>query len=130
MDLAIAYACVLIAAVLPYVWVSVAKGKGRRYDNRDPRAWASRQDDAVVQRAHAAHLNAFEAFPPFAAGVAFAQLAGVPTATIAALSLAFVAFRVAHGLLYIAGRATLRSAAWLGGLGCVAALLVLAIRSA
>lgn len=123
----IAYACVLVAALLPYLWVLIAKRSGKRYDNRDPRGWLARQDDPRVQRAHAAHLNAFEAFPAFAAGVLMAQLAGVDPIRITTLTLAFVAFRVLHGLCYLAGRATLRSLAWLGGFACVLALMALAI---
>src|SRR3546814_11682221 len=66
-DLSIAYWCVLIAALLPYVWVGIAKSRGQRYNNRDPRGWLARQDNPLVQRANAAQLNAFEAFAPFAA---------------------------------------------------------------
>ena len=123
MTLATAYWCVLIAALLPYVWVTIAKAGGRRYDNRDPRGWLARQDDPRRHRANAAQLNAFEAFAPFAAGVAFAQLAGVPDARIAALALGFVGFRLLHGTFYIANLHALRSLSWLAGLGCVLALL-------
>ena len=78
MTLATAYWCVLIAAVLPYVWIALAKTGAAGYNNRNPRAWVARQEGNYrVQRANAAHLNAFEAFAPFAAGVVMAQLAGV-----------------------------------------------------
>ncbi|HZH42529.1 MAG TPA: MAPEG family protein [Lysobacter sp.] len=128
MTLATAYLCVLIAALLPYVWVVLAKVRGRRYDNRDPRGWLARQDSPLVQRAHAAHLNAFEAFAPFAAAVVMAQLAGVAPARIAAIALVFVALRVLHGVFYLANQAALRSLAWLGGFVCVLLLMVSAIR--
>ena len=128
LTLSTAYGCVLLAALLPYVWVVIAKTSGERFSNRDPRGWVARQqDNPRVQRAYAAHLNGFEAFGTFAAGVALAQLAGVPADRIAALSLAFVVFRIAHGLLYIGNRPTLRSAVWAGGFGCAMALLVMAI---
>lgn len=127
MTLATAYFCILIAALLPYLWTVIAKTRGKRYDNRDPRGWIARQDDPRVQRAHAAHLNAFEAFPAFAAGVLMAQLAGVAPTRIAALALAFVGFRILHGVCYLAGRATLRSLVWAGGFVCVLALMGLAI---
>lgn len=126
MTLATAYWCILVAALLPYVWVAIAKASAPRYDNRDPRGWVARQDNPRLKRAHAAHLNALEAFAPFAAGVLMAQLAGVAEATIATLALAFVALRIAHALSYIADRPLLRSLAWFGALGCVVALLVLA----
>ena len=126
MSLSIAYWCVLIAALLPYVWVGIAKSRGQRYNNRDPRGWLARQDNPLVQRAAAAQLNAFEAFAPFAAGVVMAQLAGVAAQTISALAIGFVIFRVAHGLLYLANQHGLRSLVWLGGLACALALVALA----
>ena len=125
MSLAIAYWCVLVAALLPYVWVSVAKSSGERYDNRDPRGWTARQTDPRVHRANAAQLNSYEAFAPFAAGVVLAQLAGVAADRIALLAVLFVVFRIAHGLVYIAGWThTLRSLVWFGALLCMAALIV------
>src|SRR3546814_2363738 len=69
--MSIAYWCILVAALLPYVWAFVAK-RGPRYDNHDPRGWLAKQDDPHARRANAAHLNAFEAFAPFAAGVLMA----------------------------------------------------------
>lgn len=124
MTLSTAYWCVLAAALLPYVWTVVAKAGGERFDNRNPRAWLARQDDPRRQRANAAQLNGFEAFPAFAAAVILAQLAGVPHDRIALLALVFVVVRVLHGLLYILDRATLRSLAWLVGLVCVVVLYV------
>jgi uncharacterized MAPEG superfamily protein len=124
--MAIAYWCVLVAAFLPYAWVAIAKSGGRRYDNRSPREWLARQEDARVRHAHAAHLNAFEAFAPFAAGVLMSQFAGVAEAIVAMLAVAFVAFRILHGLFYLSGRHLLRSAAWTGGFLCVLGLMALA----
>lgn len=124
MSLAVAYWCVLIAALLPYIWVSVAKGSGERYDNRDPRGWTARQTNPRVHRANAAQLNSYECFAPFAAGVILAQLAGVAAERIAVLAVLFVVFRIAHGLVYVAGWThTLRSLAWFGAFLCVLALL-------
>ena len=123
MSLSTAYWCILVAALLPYLWVAVAKASAPRYDNRDPRGWVARQDVPRVKRAYNAHLNALEAFAPFAAGVVLAQLGGVPVERIAALSLAFVALRVLHGIAYVLDQALLRSLAWFAALGCVIALL-------
>lgn len=120
----IAYWCILAAALLPYAWVVIAKRRGTRYNNRDPRPWLARQDNPLVQRANAAHLNAFEAFAPFAAGVLMAQAAGVPAALVNLLALAFVGFRVVHGICYLAGLHWARSLAWLGGFACVLWLMV------
>lgn len=122
----IAYWCILVAALLPYLWVAIAKRTGPRYNNRDPRQWVARQEDPRVQRAFAAHLNAFEAFAPFAAGVLMAQAAGVAAGLVQALALAFVGFRVLHGIFYLTAQHWLRSLAWLGGFACVAWLMVAA----
>lgn len=118
----IAYWCVLAAALLPYAWITFAKS-GARYDNRDPRGWLARQDDPRRLRANAAHLNAFEAFAPFAAGVLMAQLAGVEPGRIDLLAMAFVALRVLHGAFYLADAHLLRSLAWFAGFACVLALM-------
>lgn len=119
----IAYCCILIAALLPYVWTVVAKSSAPRFDNRDPRGWLARQENPRVHRANSAQLNAFEAFAPFAAGVLMAQLAGVDPQRIAWLAVAFVVFRVLHGVLYITGTHLLRSLVWFGGIACVVALM-------
>jgi uncharacterized MAPEG superfamily protein len=125
MGLATAYWCVLIAALLPYVWVAISKASGDRYDNRDPRGWMARQDNPRVHRANAAQLNSYEAFAPFAASVVLAQLAGVAADRIALLAILFVVFRILHGLIYIAGwQHAMRSLAWTAGFVCVAILFV------
>lgn len=125
--MAIAYWCILIAALLPYVWVFVAKTSGERYNNRNPRAWVAKQEgNYKVQRANAAHLNGFEAFPAFVAGVLMAQLAGVPANLVTPLAIAFVVARVLHGVFYLADLHTLRSLIWLIGMLCAVALIVLA----
>ena len=119
-----AYWCILVAALLPYLWIAIAKRSGQRFDNRDPRAWLARQDNPRVARATAAQLNAFEAFAPFAAAVLMAQAAGVDHARIAQLAIAFVVLRVLHGVFYVTGLHLLRSAAWGGALACVVWLMV------
>jgi uncharacterized MAPEG superfamily protein len=123
MSLEVAYACVLIAAVLPYIWVGIAKAGARGYDNRDPRGWMARQSEPRRVRAYAAQLNAFEAFPIFAAGVALASIAQVEEQRIALLAVVFIVARVLHGVFYLADRATLRSLAWLVAIACSLALL-------
>ena len=125
--MSIAYWCILVTALLPYLWVFIAKRSGERYNNRNPRAWISKQEgNYKVQRANAAHLSGFEAFPAFVAGVLMAQLAGVPTDTITPLSLGFVAARILHGVFYLADKHSLRSFVWLLGMLCAVALIVLA----
>ena len=127
MTIAIAYWCILIAALLPYALAGIAKTSAPGYNNRNPRAWLARQTGNYrLQRAADAHLTAFEAVPPFAAGVLMAQAAGVDGERIAMLALGFVAMRIAHGAFYLADRPLARSLAWLGGFIAVMALMVMA----
>ena len=123
--MSIAYWCILVAALLPYAWAFIAK-RGPRYDNSDPRGWLAKRDDPRAHRANAAHLNAFEAFAPFAAGVLMAHAAGVEARMVAWLALAFVAFRILHGIFYLTNVHVLRSLCWLGGFACVLWLIVAA----
>ena len=124
--MSIAYWCILIAALLPYLWVSLAKKTGERYNNRDPRDWQARQTNPRSNRAHAAHLNGFESFPAFVAGVLMAQLAGVAPTTINLLAIVFVIARVLHGVFYVANVQALRSLVWLVGFASALALIVMA----
>lgn len=125
----LAHLAVLIAAALPYVFVTYAKAEPRYLregGNNDPRAYAATLDGRR-KRAHNAHLNGFEAFPAFAAAVLLAEHAGAPQGTVDTLALVFVAARVLHGVLYIADQATLRSLVWSVGIGAVVWLFILAI---
>ncbi|MCB1552488.1 MAG: MAPEG family protein [Xanthomonadales bacterium] len=113
--------CVLAAGLMPFLFTGIAKTLGRRYDNRQPRAWQTGLEGAPA-RAHAAHLNAFEAFPLFAAGVFFAQQIGAAQDRVDQLALAFVLLRLGYGACYIAGWSTMRSLVWLAALVCSVAL--------
>lgn len=118
--------CVLIAGLMPYLWTMVAKIAGPRYDNRNVREWQSKLS-GLAQRAHAAHLNSFEAFPFFAAAVLAAIVANADVQRVAMLSIAFVVARLVYGLVYIWDVATVRSLVWFVGLACVVALAIQSI---
>ena len=117
---------VLLAGLLPIVCAGIAKWGAKGYDNRDPRAWMSRQEGHRA-RANAAQQNSLEAFPFFAAGVALAWLKGVDQTTIAQCGWFFLAMRAIYIYCYVSDRATLRSIIWLLGLASVVCLYVLAI---
>ena len=119
-----AYWCILIAAMLPYPVVMLAKAR-RDYDNRAPREQLA-QTEGYRKRAHWAQFNAFEAFPPFAAAVIVAQLQQAPQATIDTLALAFITMRVLHAGFYVMDKPTLRSIVWSLGFACVVGLFVVA----
>ncbi len=119
------YLCILIAWLLcyaPKLVSSAAMAKQPEgYDNKHPR-----QQQAKLQgwgaRAHAAHLNGFEAFAPFAAAVLVAQVGGGDPRRVAMLSIAFVISRVVYIAAYLADLDYLRSMLWLLGLLATAAL--------
>ena len=123
----VAYWCILIAAYMPIAWTAAAKFSGGRFgetENRAPRPYLDSLH-GWRQRAHWAQLNAFEAFPAFAAAVIVAHLQQVNQAHLDALAIAFVLLRVLHGLAYVTDRSNWRSAIWFSAVGCVIALFVL-----
>lgn len=121
-----AYWCILIAALLPYVWSTLSKTEGR-YDNTQPRLHPRK---GWRQRADWAQQNSWEAFAPFAAAVLVAHMAHAAQPTVDVLAGSFIAFRVAHGVAYLANRPTLRSLLWTGGMLCVVGLFVAAAYAA
>lgn len=119
----IAYWCVMIAAFLPLLYTGIAKFSGPGFNNRTPREFQARLQ-GFRQRAHWAHLNSFEAFPPFAAAVIIAHQLGLQQSTLDALAIGFIVARLAYGAFYLADMATLRSLAWVAAVGCWVTMLV------
>lgn len=115
--------CVLIAGLMPYLWTVVAKRTGPRYDNHDVRGWQARLS-GLSQRAHAAHLNSFEAFPLFAVAVLVAQASAAASGRVAVLSVAFIGLRLLYGALYLLDYAALRSLVWFAGMACAVAIFI------
>ena len=114
----IAFYCVLIAGLMPYLWTLVAKVRGRRFDNANVRSWQAGLTGLPL-RAHAAHLNSFEVFPLFATAVLVARLTGGEPGRVDALAVAFIGLRLLYGIFYLADKATLRSLVWLAAMVCV-----------
>lgn len=114
----VAYWCVLVAGLLPYLCTTVAKA-GRfgkppaqgGYDNNDPRGWLARQTDWRA-RANAAQANSFEALPLFIGAIIIAHQLGAGQTALDILALLFVTLRLVYIAMYVAGLATLRSAVW------------------
>ena len=122
----IAYWCVLAAGLLPFVAITFAKwDKSYLRGNVAPREWEARLQ-GMQARAHAAHLNSFEAFPLFAAGVIIASLCKAPQPTIDGIAIAFVVTRLVYIACYLGNLATLRSVVWMVGMGLNVALFVIA----
>ena len=114
----IAYWCVFIAAMLPFVCVYIAKspgfGKPRKqggFDNADPRGWLAKQTDWQA-RANAAQHNTFEALPFFIGAVVIAHQLGAQQTLLDILALVFVTLRVIYIAMDVAGLATARSVVW------------------
>jgi len=122
----IAFLCVLLAGLLPYLGTMAAKWGFRRFDNNNPREWLAQQT-GFRARGNAAQANSFEAFPFFAAGVIIATLAQVDAARIDLYAMVFVAARVGFIASYVADKANLRSLCWLVGLLSVVGLFASAL---
>jgi uncharacterized MAPEG superfamily protein len=106
----LAYWCVLVAALLPTVVVSFAK-VGSGTDNHNPRAGIDNLP-GPRRRAYAAHLNAYENFPFFAAAVIIAITMGASISTVNALAVVYIVLRIAHAAFYIRDMASARSLAF------------------
>jgi len=118
----VAHACILIAALMPYVFTGIAKWSSA-YDNSAPRVFLEGLR-GYPQRAHWVQQNSFEMFPAFAAGVLTAHQLGAAEGWVDGLAVAYVVARLAYGAAYLADLATLRSCIWMVALGCVVALFV------
>ena len=124
--------CVLIGAILPLL-VKVAVGKAQieegsgslmGYDNNHPRQQQA-QLTGWGQRAVAAHNNAYEAFPPFAAGVIVCLTLGGDPMWTNALCITWVVSRLVYTALYLANLSTLRTTVWTLGFLCALGLIAL-----
>ena len=93
--------------------------------NAHPRQWL----DSLTgwqKRAHWFQLNSFEAFPAFAAAVLVAVHMQAPQTRVDQLAVAFIVFRLAHFVCYVADWSMMRTLVWTGGMACVVGLFLLA----
>lgn len=127
----IAFWCVLIAILMPYVCFGISRNRGRGPDHRSlrdnhhPRDFPNRIE-GVAKRAWDAHLNSFESLPGFAAAVIIAHVTHAPQYPVDVLAVVWVVARVAYAAFYLADKAALRSASQFVSLGCVLGLFVVA----
>jgi uncharacterized MAPEG superfamily protein len=117
----IAYFCVLIMGILPYVATGIAKKGWEGYDNGLPRQWLAKQT-GFRARANAAQANLFESLPLFFAAVIIASISNAPQDRIDILAVGFVLARIAYLICYVANWPTARSIVWLIGIICVVSL--------
>ena len=106
----IAVWCVLVAALLPYVLVPVARGNWRDFDNALPREAYARGDNLYRKLAYGAHLNGMEVFPFFAVAVLVALSGMAGGFLLDVLAVLWVLLRLGYMVCYLRGWATARSA--------------------
>jgi len=123
----IAVLCVLLAMLQPFVLSVLARSATRKADYLPSPREYNETLSGWHRRAHFAQLNAFEAFPPFAAAVILAWLAQVPPAHINLVAVLFVVFRISHAAFYLMDKSVLRSVVWRLAMMAVVALFVLAL---
>lgn len=121
-----AFWCVLAVILMPYVWALMAELPSFSLENNLRPRLKAESYTGFQKRVYWAHLNGLEAVAPFAAAVIIAHVLAVPQDKINQLALAFVGFRIAHALAYMANLGVLRSLVWFGGTVCVIALFVAA----
>lgn len=120
--------CLLIGIAIPYLLAGVGgyfRGRDPAgFDNRNPREQAKGLTGAGA-RAYAAQQNAWEALAVFTAAVLTAHALGADPGMSANLAMAWVVFRTAHAVCYLADLATLRSLMFMGGMAAAIWLFVL-----
>ncbi len=121
----IAFWCVLLAALMPFVLAGISKAGDKTFNNRRPRDWYETVS-GYRKRAWWAQQNSFEAFPFFAAAVIIAHVAEANQTTIDVLAITFIAARIAYATCYLADIHLVRSLFWLLGLGVTVALFIVA----
>lgn len=123
----IAYACVLMAALLPYLFTVLAKAS-KTFDNRAPREYLASLE-GWRKRANWVQMNGFEAFPPFAAAVIIAeQLQHASQNHINILAVTFVVARILYGFFYLLDKPILRTLTWFLGFASVITLFIVSLQ--
>lgn len=114
----VAYGCILVAALLPFMCAALAKfasaedaSRQGRYDNNNPRTWLARQTGWRA-RANHAQANTFEALPFFFAAVIIAHQLQASQVRLDVFAFVFVVLRIAYIIMYVADMAKSRSVIW------------------
>jgi len=115
----------LLVACLPLIWVGAAKFGAKGYNNHTPRLWLAKLE-GWPQRANWAQVNAYEAFPPYAAAVLTAQFVGGNQVAIDIVAGVFLLCRVLHGVFYIQDKDGARSIVWTVGFFSIIAMFMVA----
>ena len=122
----LAFTCVLIAILLPFLLTYYTKSgliKSRTYDNHAPRQQLAQLEGGRL-RALWAHENSYESLPAFIGAVVIAHLAGASQNIVDILAVVYVISRVIYIFCYIKDLATARSLVWAVGFFSIIALFV------
>ncbi len=125
----VAFWCVLIALILPYVCTIIAKASSgfNLRDNHDPRTFMAGLE-GLPKRANAAQLNSFEILPAFIAAVIIADIVGnAEQVTQDVLAVLFITTRLLYIICYLADWAALRSLVWFTGIGLIVGFFVASV---
>lgn len=121
----IAYWCVLIIIIFPYIFTILAKS-GAHFNNHDPRTYLQ-NITGWRKRANYVQLNSFEIMAPFGISVVIAHLAHASQSSINSLALAFIITRIIYALCYLFDYASLRTLFWTLGLVCIVCFYVVSV---
>ena len=128
-----------VLGLVPQVYAStlIKKATNGRFDNSNPRGQSiiqsyQKSTDAATfakwERARAAHSNAMENLPLFSTAVICANMAGLDTGLVNTVCGAFLVLRALYTVAYIAVAdkklANVRSAFWIGSVGCCLYLMI------
>jgi uncharacterized MAPEG superfamily protein len=123
----LAYTALLTASLwIPYiVCQTMTNGALGQQNYLDPKP---RPVPLWGQRANRAHINAVEAFAPFAALILIAHVAGKADATTAFCAIAFFWLRLVHAVVYWLGFPYIRTVAFTLGWIAVIVLFLQVVR--
>lgn len=118
----LAYWFILIAGLMPYGLVQIARGKN--FDNSKPRDGYANAEGRQ-KRAYNAHVNSLEVFPFYAAAVLVALQAGMGGPLLNVLAGLWLVVRAAYIYAYLADKAKVRSMIW--GAGMLVVLMIITL---
>lgn len=122
--MSIAHWIMLVAFVMPYVIVASAKAR-KGFDNRDPRDLSLYE--GWRKRAYAAHNNAIEAFPFYAAAVLLAGYRGADGTFVDIAAVIWLGARLVHWWAYVTDKPNARGLIWFVGTFAVLAIFLAAL---
>lgn len=108
----------------PYIYALVTYGKPGPEQYQDPRVVANVESQLPLWglRAKRAHLNAVEAFAPFAALVLIAHIAGKENALVTYAAASFFWLRLLHAIVFLFGFTYIRTIVYV--LGWIAEIVI------